>query len=57
MWEPCLSGDEYLGAVPEPSAVDESQSNGRAERSVQRFEDKARTFKAALESRLQSGIP
>ena len=36
-------------ATPEHSSVGESQSNGAAERSVQRVEDQARTAKAALE--------
>ena len=35
---------EWVGAVPENSAVGESQSNGRAERAVQRLEDLVRTF-------------
>ena len=37
--EVCKGRGEYLGAVPENSAVGESASNGRAERSVQRFEN------------------
>ena len=40
------------GAVHENSAVGESQSNGEAERAVQRVEDQARTFLAELEDRL-----
>ena len=40
------------GAVPETSAVGESQSNGRAERSVQHLEDHMRTLLAELEDRL-----
>ena len=43
---------EWVGAVPEASAVGESQSNGRAERSVQRLEDHVRTLLAELEDRL-----
>ena len=43
---------EWVGDVPEVSPVGESQSNGRAERAVQLFEDKARTHMAALEARL-----
>ena len=38
--------------VPENSAVGESQSNGRAERAVQRVEDQLRTFLGELEDRL-----
>ena len=30
---------EWISPIPETSAVGESQSNGRAERSVQRLED------------------
>ena len=41
-----------MGAVPENSPVGESASNGRAERSVQRFEDQLRTLLAELEHRL-----
>ena len=43
---------EWVGAVPENSAVGESQTNGRAERAVQRVEDQLRTFLGELESRL-----
>ena len=45
---------EIFSAVPEASAVGESQSNGRAESAVQYFEDQIRTLKAALESRLKT---
>ena len=41
---------EYLGAVPEASAVGESQSNSRAERTVQQVEDHVRTLLAELEA-------
>ena len=41
---------EYLGAVPEVSAVGESQSNSRAERTVQQVEDQIRTLLAELEA-------
>ena len=44
-------------AVPEASAVGESQSNGRAESSVLRIQDLVRTYKCALESRLSTRIP
>ena len=43
---------EWVGAVPEASAVGESQSNGRAERSVQRREDHVRPFLGELEENL-----
>ena len=46
-----------LSAVPESSAVGESQSNGRAENAVQQFEDQIRTLKAALEARLGCKVP
>lgn len=41
-----------LVAVPELSAVGESQSNGIAERTVQAFEDDLRTLKSAFEERI-----
>ena len=44
-------------AVPEHSALGESQSNGVAERNVQKFEDLLRTHKAALEDNLKVRIP
>ena len=43
---------EWVGAVPEHSAVGQSASNSRAERSVQRVEDHIRTLLGELESRL-----
>ena len=43
---------EWLGALPQNSAVGESQSNGRAERAVQRVEDHVRTLLGELECRL-----
>ena len=43
--------------VPEASAVGESQSNGKAENAVQKFEDLLRTYKSALETHLDSKIP
>ena len=42
--------------VPESSAVGESQSNGKAENSVQRLEDTIRTYKA-LEEHIKLRIP
>ena len=43
--------------VPEASAVGESQSNGKAENAVQKFEDLLRTYKSTLETQLQCHIP
>ena len=43
---------EWVGAVPENSAVGESQSNGRAERAVQDVEDHIRTLLGELENRI-----
>ena len=43
--------------VPEASSVGESQSNGRAEAAVKVFEDKLRTYKSALETRIKQRIP
>ena len=43
--------------VPENSAVGESASNGRAERTVQSVEDLLRVHKIALEARLGKRIP
>ena len=43
--------------VPEASAVGESQSNGKAENTVQKFEDLLRTYKSALETHLDFKIP
>ena len=44
-------------AVPENSAVGESQPNGKAEKAVQTMEDQIRTIKLALESRIGARIP
>ena len=43
--------------VPEASAVGESQSNGKAENAIQKFEDLLRTYKSALETHLECSIP
>ena len=43
--------------VPEESSVGESQSNGKAESTVQRLEDMIRTYKSALEDRIKFRIP
>ena len=43
---------EWVGGVPENSAVGESQSNGKAERAVQHLEDQTRTLFGELEERL-----
>ena len=48
---------DVLQAVPESSAVGESQSNGVAEAAVQQVEDQLRTLKAALEARIGVKIP
>ena len=48
---------EAVEAVPESSAVGESASNGRAERTVQAFEDLLRTLKSALETIIQQKLP
>ena len=44
-------------AVPENSAVGESQSNGRAERTVQTVEDLLRTHKLSLETKIKARLP
>ena len=41
--------DKWVGAIPEHSAVEESQSNGKAERAVRHVEDMVRCHKAHLE--------
>ena len=43
--------------VPESSVVGESQSNRKAENSVQRLEDMIRTHKSALEKRIKFQVP
>ena len=43
--------------IPESSAVEESQSNGKAGSSVLRLEDLIRTYKSALESHIGFRIP
>ena len=48
---------EWIGAIPERSPVGESQSNGRAERSVQQLEDQVRTLFAELEHNLGTKLP
>ena len=48
---------QHVNAVPEHSAIGESQSNGRAEAAVQAAEDMLRTHTASLEGRLQRRIP
>ena len=54
--EATKKGDVF-SAVPENSAVGESQSNGRAEAAVQKWEDHMRTIKAGLETRLGQKVP
>ena len=46
--EGMLHNPQLTQMVPEASAVGESQSNGRAENAVQRFEDLLRCYKSAL---------
>ena len=48
---------EVLQLVPESSAVGENQSNGKAEAAVKIFEDKLRTYKSALETRINQRVP
>ena len=48
---------EPVVAVPEESHPGESKSNGASERAVQMVEDRARTYKMALERRLKMRIP
>ena len=43
---------EWVGPIPEASPVGESQSNARAEKSVQQVEDLVRTHLAELEARM-----
>ena len=50
-------GREVSQMAPEASSVGESQSNGRAEAAVRVFEDKIRTYKSALETRLKCRLP
>ena len=52
-----LHNPQLTQMVPEASAVGESQSNGKAENAVQKFEDLLRTYKSALETHLQCRIP
>ena len=50
------SEDQLQQAVPEASAVGESQSNGRSESAVLRIQDLVRTYKCALESRINAKV-
>ena len=52
--EPDTFNSGLQQAVAEFSAVGESASNGKAERTVQAVEDMVRTLKSALESRIKS---
>ena len=54
--EPDTFNSGLQQAVAEFSAVGESASNGKAERTVQAVEDMVRTLKSALESRIKSRI-
>ena len=44
-------------AVPDQSAVGESQSNGVTERHVQKFEDLRGTHKASFDDNLKARVP
>ena len=48
---------EGVGAIPEHSAVRESQPNGSAERSAQQIEDHMRCVKAELDRNIKLKIP
>ena len=48
------SVEEPTVAAPENSSVGESQSDGKAERTVQKYEDQFRTLKSATESKLST---
>ena len=48
---------EFVGGVPEKSAVGESQSNGRAEQAMQEAEGQIRTMKHALQERIIRRVP
>ena len=48
---------EWVGAIPENSAVGESQSNGKAERAIREVEGMVRCFKAELEHRVKVRFP
>ena len=52
-----VSPDSARIIVPEHSAVGESQSNGKAERTVQQLEEQVRIINSALESRTGAKIP
>ena len=48
--------DEVIQMLPDWSAVGESASNGRAERTVQQVEDLLHTYLHALESRIKTAV-
>ena len=48
---------DWVGAIPENSAVGESQSNGKAESAIRIFEDQLRTMKGAFETRIATRCP
>ena len=48
---------QVLQFTPEASSVGESQSNGKAESAVRAVEDKLRTYKSALETRIGQRVP
>ena len=47
---------EIVTAVPEASAVGESQSNGLSERVAQQLEDLVRTYKLVIEDRMKKPL-
>ena len=52
-YESCDPDDPVvMQAMPKHNAVGASQSNGRAERAVQAFEDLLRCYESAIESRI-----
>ena len=55
--KPPSPSPEAPAAVPETSSPGESQSNGDAERTIQRIEDMTRTLKLNLEDRIKAQIP
>lgn len=47
---------DWVGAVPQPRAAGDSHSNGRAEVSAQKVEDRVRFFKSELEHNIHAKI-
>ena len=55
--EGALYNSDLHQMVPEASAAGESQSNGKAEKSVQKIKDLLRSYKSALETNIGTRIP